>query len=212
MSNVLNQVGKSIVYTPQALDRDGICLAQLRGSAGDLVLNGVLAAGNFGCQTRVTLYSAANLSAATFTVYGTTQRGAAISEAITGPNATTVSTTRNFYTVTQVAVSAAIASNVEAGIGQTLETPWVPLSSDAPLKGISVQLSAGASMTYAVQYGVVPLGANDESSILALVDSTLTAKTTSAGVAVTTPFPSIRLAITSFVSGTATLRVIETRN
>jgi len=203
----------SYVAAPTSLDADGVCQAQTTAGAGDLTINGALASGGvatFGEQQRVTLYSAADLRALTFTVYGTTRVGDSISEAITGPNAGTVTTTANFKTVTQVAVSGAVGTTGTVGNSNALETAWVALEYERPVKGISVQLSTGASLTYEVQYGAAKrTNSVAETDILALADGTLTAKTANAGIVATIPFPLIRLKITSFVSGTATLRIAE---
>jgi TPP-dependent indolepyruvate ferredoxin oxidoreductase alpha subunit len=51
--------------------------------------------------------------------------------------------------------------------------------------------------------------AEAETAVLAKADSTLTAKTASDSLVLTIPWPLIRLKITNFVSGTATLRVAE---
>lgn len=205
-----------ISYTaaPTAADRDGVCAAQTTAGAGDLVIAGALASGGvatFGEQQRVTIYSAADLHALTFTVYGATAFGDSISEAITGPNATTVTTTANFKTVTRVAVDGAVGTNVEVGNSATLETRWIGLDWHRALKGISVELSSGASLNYEVQYGARKRAnsSDPETSIFALADDTLTAKGVSAGIVANIPFPLIRLRITSFSSGTVTLRVVE---
>jgi hypothetical protein len=204
----------SYTSSPTAADRDGVCAAQTTAGAGDLVIAGALAAGGiatFGEQQRVTLYSAANLSGLTFTVYGATAFGDSISEAIAGPNAGTVTTTANFKTVTRVATDGAVGTNVEVGNSAALETKWIGLDWHRALKGISVELSTGASLTYEVQYGARKRAnsSDPETSILALADGTLTAKTVNAGLVASIPYPLIRLKITSFVSGTATLRVVE---
>lgn len=204
----------SYASAPTAADRDGVCAAQTTAGAGDLVIAGALASGGvatFGEQQRVTIYSAGNLSGLTFTVHGATAFGDSISEAIAGPNATTVTTTANFKTVTRVTVSGAVGTNVEVGNSAALETKWIGLNWHRPLKGISIELSSGASLTYEVQYGSRKRAnsSDPETSILSLADSTLTAKTASAGLVASIPYPLIRLKITSFVSGTATLRVVE---
>lgn len=202
------------VAAPTAADRDGVCAIQQLAGAGNLLIAGALASNGvatFGEQQRVTIYSAGNLSALTFTVYGLTSFNDSISEAIAGPNNGTVTTTANFKKVTQVAVSGAVGTNVEVGNSNALETPWVELMTNQPLKGISVQLSTGASLTYEVQYGTRRrLSSSDaETSVLAKADTTLTTKTSSDSLAATLPWSTIRLKITSFVSGTATLRVVE---
>jgi hypothetical protein len=203
-----------ISYTaaPTALDADGVCAAQQLVAAGNLLINGALASGGvatFGEQQRVTLYSAGNLSALTFTVYGTTHFGAVISEAVTGPNNATVTTTANFKTVTRIAASGAVGTNVTAGNSNAMETPWLELIRKYPFKGISVVVSTGASLTYEVQYGTRDRVSVAETAILAKADATLTAKTASEALAISIPWPLIRLKITSFASGTATLRVVE---
>lgn len=202
------------IVSPTAADRDGVCAAQTTEGAGNLTIAGALATAGvatFGEQQKVTIYSSADLRALTFTVYGTTTFGDSISEAITGPNAAaTVTSIANFKTVTRVAVSGVVGTNVEVGNSNALETPWVALRSGLPLKGISVEL-ASATLTYEVQYGNRNrASASDaETSIISIADTTLTAKTANAGVAVTVPWPVVRLKITSFSAGTATLRIIE---
>lgn len=205
-----------INYTssPTALDADGVCKAQTTAGAGNLTINGDLASGGvatFGEQQRVTLYSAADLRALTFTVYGTTKLGDSISEDIAGPNAGTVTTTANFKTVTRVAVDGAVGTNATVGNSNAMETGWIALDHARPAKGIAVELSSGASLTYEVQYGIRNRysSTDPETAVQALADSTLTAKTVNAGLVAQIPFPLIRLKITSFVSGTATLRVWE---
>lgn len=66
----------------------------------------------------VGIYSSGNLSSLTFTVYGEDTTGAISSEPITGPNNSTVTTVRRFRSVTQVAVSGTVGTNVEVGYTQ----------------------------------------------------------------------------------------------
>ncbi len=203
----------SYPFAPTALDADGICAAQQLVGAGDLLIDGDLAVSGvvtLGEQARVTLYSAADLSLITFTVYGTTKHGISISEEIAGPTAgATVTTTANFKTITEVAADAAVGSDVTVGNSDTLETGWVALNGYSPLKGISVQLGSTANLTYEVQYATSSVQTGDDTGVLALADGVLTGKTTSAGLVAAIPWFAMRLAITSFVAGGGTLRVTE---
>jgi hypothetical protein len=209
----------SYTFAPTALDADGVCASQTLAGAGDLTINGALASSGvatFGEQQRVTLYSTANYSLLTFTVYGTTANGAVISESLAGPNNSTVTTTSNFKTVTRIAASAALATAILAGNSNALETPWLRLNQYAPLKGIIVELSSGASLTYEVQYGTRVAQTDDgvavaETAIVAVADATLTAKTATATTAATLPWPLIRVKVTSYASGSGVLRVAEAR-
>lgn len=99
---------------------------------------------------RVTITAAADESARTFTVYGTTFGGAAISEVIAGPNIATATSTLDFATVTRIAVDAATAGAVEAGLAQSGGSRWVRMDSWANA-GSVVQVGISGTITYSVQ-------------------------------------------------------------
>ena len=63
----------------------------------------------------LTLTSAGNISGVTFTVTGTDIAGNALTEDITGPNNTTVTGSKFFNTVTNVAVDGAVGTNTSVG-------------------------------------------------------------------------------------------------
>ena len=135
-----NWVSNSLVryfQEPSALDADGIATAQTPTAAGNLTLDGALTAtinGNSvyapsvsstaetadGAWARkIGITSDGDDSGVTFTVYGTDVNGKALSEAVTGPNATvaytTNSTAANFKSVTRIAISAAGTGNITVG-------------------------------------------------------------------------------------------------
>jgi hypothetical protein len=204
----------SYTFSPTALDADGVCASQTLGGAGNLTINGALASGGvatLGEQARITLYSTANYSAVTFTIYGTDTMGRSISEAMAGPNNNTVTSTLNYKTVTRIASSGALSTAILAGNSNALETPWIRLNPREPVKAISVEMSSGASFTYEVQWanrGLESITTN-ESDLVAFGDSTLTAKSASAMLVTTTPVQAARVKITSFASGSGALRVTE---
>lgn len=140
-----------------ALDRDGIGVAQQLVGAGDLALAGALASGGVGImdtQRRVGIYSAGNLAARTFTVYGTNDDGIAISEAVTGPNNATVSTVLDYKTVTRVAVSGAVGSDVEVGTTGVGATKPIKLNPHISPFSVSLflKIASGATVNATVQY------------------------------------------------------------
>lgn len=104
-----------------AADRDGWAAAQTTGGAGNLTLTGA----NPLVPLEFTLYSTGNLSAVTFTVTGLGIDGSAQTEALTGPNNATKTSTKAFSSVTQVAVSAAVATAVEVGWSDSAESKSV---------------------------------------------------------------------------------------
>lgn len=109
---------QSALIEAAAADADGVCASQTPGGAGNLTINGALASGGtvtFDEPRQVTIAGTGNEAGKTFTITGTDETGAAASEAIAGPNNSTVTTTTYFATVTQVAVDAGTAAAVTVG-------------------------------------------------------------------------------------------------
>ena len=125
---------RPVVFNWPAAGAATIAALQQLGAAGNLILNGTLAApiqpGQSraivlpGIQRGISLTSAANLSAINFTVTGINLRGAVVSETIAGPNANTVVTTVEFSIITSVAANAAVGSDVSVGTGEVGSTNW----------------------------------------------------------------------------------------
>lgn len=102
-------------------DADGIAQSQTPAGAGNLTLNGALQLGKFySSPVRVSITGGSDESGKTFTVTGKNSAGATITEAITGPNATTVFGSTEFAYVTQIAVSAATTGAITAGVQGTV--------------------------------------------------------------------------------------------
>ena len=70
---------------------------------------------NTNLAAKVTLTSSGNLSARTVTITGTDIAGNSQTEDITGPNATTVTSTKFYNTITSVAGDASLGSEVRRG-------------------------------------------------------------------------------------------------
>lgn len=122
-------VASSFTKTLTASSVNNICLVQTTAGAADLILNGAAVVSGVAIldtQRRVSLTSAGNDSAINFTIYGTNDAGKTISETIAGPNANTVSTSQDFKTVTRIAASALVGTNVSAGTTGVGSTPWWP--------------------------------------------------------------------------------------
>lgn len=149
---------RPITITKQldAADDNGIATAQQLGAAGDLTLDGALVSGgvaDLGTPRRVGITVAvADLSAVNFTVYGTTSQGFEISETIAGPNNNTVSTTRDFATVTRVAADAAVGTDVIVGTTGVGATEWMPLDIYASNGRTTIDTIVTGTVNYTVQY------------------------------------------------------------
>lgn len=191
---------------PEAADRNGIAEAQTLVGAGNLTLDGALASGGVATldvPRHISLYSAGNISAVTFVVTGTDRFGNAITEAITGPNATTVKGAKNFQTVTQIAADGAVGSDVEAGSADEAETAWFPLNHCVRGLTTRVALTTGASLTFGLQMtmdDVQALGFQ-ENDADAFDDASITGESAAAHGHTEGVFTAARIAVTGHTTG-----------
>lgn len=135
------------LYSPATEDTDGLVndatgatspLTQLSTGPGD------------GLAHQIAIVSAANLSAITFTLTGTDADGVTLTEAVTGPNATTVESTGYFKTVTSIAISATLGANtVDLGWADEFVTPTIQLNTYA--QGVSGNVDVTGTIDYTVQ-------------------------------------------------------------
>ena len=114
---------------------NGISLFQTTTANTPLLLNGsyvnkttrIVNFIDFGIVPRVTLNSAANLSAINFLITGY-QNGVFISETLAGPNANTVTSVNCFDTVTQIIPNTTNASSVQVGVASVGYFPMILLN------------------------------------------------------------------------------------
>ena len=111
-STALTLNGSSVTAT----DTDGIVDAETLSSAGNFTLDGAQTSSGSatGLNSFLTIVSSNNISSVTFTITGTDIDGTSQTETITGVNNNTVTSTKIFKTVTQIASNAS-ASAVNVG-------------------------------------------------------------------------------------------------
>jgi len=149
---------RPIVQTRQlaAAVANGVALDQQLGAAGDLTLNGSFVdsdgVAQLGTQRQVIFESAGNIATVVFTITGTDDSGAIISEDVTGINASTVPTTLNYATVTQIAADAAFASDVEVGTNSIGASQTVPLDQYISPFNVTLGLIISGVVDVTVQY------------------------------------------------------------
>jgi len=202
--------GPNTTATRSALKFKTVTNVRISGAGTGNIEVGSMGVGTMDVPRHVSIYCAGNMSGVTFTVYGTNRYGSDITEAITGPNATTVNGNKNFKTIERVAASGAVGTDIEVGSADELESQWIPLSRE-DVVGIGVALSSGASMTYSVHktYSDIRSSSFTEDNAVALdISTALTDATTTISGSITSPVVAVRLEIVSFVSGTATLSII----
>lgn len=190
------------------LDRDGISAAQTTAGAGNLTIGGALASGGavtFDLPRRVAIYSAGNLSSITFTVIGTDRQGRPLSEAIAGPNNSTVLTNAKFATVTQVAVSGAVGTNVEVGVTAAFESRWILVDHTKNPIAVSISGAQTGTMTWGVEWTNRDIfGLREHEIAGATAHATATNKSASYGetTAAHGPVTAMRFVVSSWTSGT----------
>ena len=129
----------------QALDADGISAAASVGNNAALTIGGALADGgsvtNVGGRI-VTILSAGNDAAKSFTVVGTDVNGDAQTESITGANAGTATGGVHFKTVSSITAVGNPAGNVSAGVNASAAD--VIFAGRSRLQGVNMVCSATA--------------------------------------------------------------------
>lgn len=207
---IMNPVNLSLTFT---VDPDGIALSQTPGGAGDFTLNGVLVSGGVAtldAAQKVSFTSGSDESGDTYTVTGTDNDGRALIETLSGPNATTVKTTEYFKTVTQISTDGAATGAITIGSGDEGVTQTIPtdiLSNPFSLS-MGVTLTSGASLTYEAQHTFHDIQDFTVNPVWFPNDG-LTAKTANDDGNIAFPVTGLRLSISSFVSGTASMIAIQ---
>lgn len=163
-------MAKPVVFNWTAANTTDVCKLQTTSGAGSLVINGNLTSNKIGipnspsasnpsgysatfigCSRTVSVTSAANNSAINVTITGILN-GASQSETITGPNITTVYTTKLFDVVTAVSVNGATAGGgISVGSGSTGQTHWHGYDYYVPCAATSVSIGVTGTIDYSFQ-------------------------------------------------------------
>ncbi len=101
---------------------DNVALAQKPLGAGALALNGPLTSGGtltLAAADKLKIASTGNISSRTFTITGTSASGSAQNETITGPNNSTVTSTKTWKTVTSITINGSALANITVGTNAT---------------------------------------------------------------------------------------------
>lgn len=136
-----------------AASANSIALSQTPAGAGALTINGALASGGvatIAVPARITIASVGNDSGNTFVVVGTDHAGNSITETITGPNATSVTSVLTYKTVTSVTISAAAVGAITVGNSQSGSSPSIALDPWA-FPQVAIQCSVTGTVNYTVQ-------------------------------------------------------------
>lgn len=185
---------------------NNICLDQTTAGAANLTINGALASGgavSLNDAWRLDLESTANLSGVNFTITGTDADGNAQTETIAGPNNNTVTTTKYFKTITQIAASGAVGTNISIGTTDEFVTKTYPLD----LYGNEIGTQVAVNVTGTIDFTVEEIATNPYDLTITknwLALTAFTTKTADTSSTLLYPAPAIRLKVNSFTySGAA---------
>jgi hypothetical protein len=172
---------------------NSICQSQTPGGAGALTLNGSLVSGGvayLGQNQRIYITGGSNESAKTFAVVGTklTPLGlTSVTETITGPNASTVSSINQYYTIISITASAGTTGAITVGqygtatLDVARQVLFTPAGADS---GITYTISGTDVSGTAISETVTGVN-NPSTAVTTLSYLTITSLSTSGAVAST---------------------------
>jgi hypothetical protein len=192
-------------------DADGIAQAQQLVAAGDLTLNGALVAGGTAQlteQRKVAVTSGGNVSTVIFTIYGTDQAGNSITDTVTGVSGNTVSTTLDFLTVTRVAASAAVSSDVTVGTTGVGASQPIPLDLYLDPFNVSLYIDVTGTVNVTAQYTGDATVLTSTGPFTWFNHSDLTSKSSDSVGTIISPVTAVRL-LTNSGTGSAVFTVVQ---
>jgi len=170
-------------------------------AAGDLNLNGSLtSSGTLSLPTaqKIDFESAADVSAATLTITGTTELGVGTTETISAPVSNTVTTAKYWKTISQIASSASIGTNMSAGVSDEAKSQTVPMNRYNHT-GTTIAIDIGGTINYTVNETFIDVQGTDTVNWIAI--SALTSKTADLNTTLTNSHEGLQFVVSSYSSG-----------
>jgi len=197
---------------PVAADTNSLAEAQQLAGAGNLTLTALAGTGFASAQQGSLTVAVANLSGVNFTWYGTDADGHLQTETIAGPNNNTVTTTKYWLTVTQIAASAAVGTDVIAGNTALAVSSTFICDYINSVASMGYGFTQTGTATYKLQHtydDVFDASQTVSSAKTWFDDATVTGKSAAFNYSMTNAVRGSRLAITAWTSGTVTGTLIQ---
>jgi hypothetical protein len=213
----------TFTVTPAAASANNIALSQTASGAGNVTLNGAAVSGGVATldiARRVGIASTSTLTSLTFTLTGTDRYGYTQSETITGPNNSTVVSTLDYKTITNISISGSTTGNSftvgTVATNGAFTTPWYvgDYRTGKPLLAV---INVTGTINYTVQYTQESL--NDQSltvaqqiarlqnpDVFSSTDTNVVTATTDQSTTFIMAVPGVRVLVNSYSTG-ATLKV-----
>lgn len=196
----------------QAADTDGIAQSQTPGAAGNLTLNGSLMSQDTldtnGHAREILITCAGADAGRTLTITGKVlPNGDDVSEAVSGSNGSTSVSTKQFISITSVAIDAASAGAIQVGTNGNGSSVAKPL--DRKINPFQASIACVGSLTGTITFGVEMTFDNiflNPTDPVWFAHDTITAETASAFGNLDKPVQAIRTVIDSSGSGGGSVR------
>ncbi len=191
-----------------AASANNIAQSQTPGAAGNFTLNGstvVNGVAVLDTARQVLLTFAASEVGHNFTLFGTNQSGAPISEVIAGTGIGTVASVLNYKTITRVAISAAATGAIQIGTNTVGASDWRNLNLGVSPFNVGLAVIISGTVNFTVNYTYEDPNAPVGVAPVAFAITALSAKAANTdGGLLNTPVAAVQLVINSG-TGTATL-------
>lgn len=100
----------------------------------------------------VTITSAGNDSARTFTILGIGPNGETQSENLAGANVGVATSTKTFASVASIYVNGATAGAIQAGVAQSGYSQWIPMDIYTPNQVTTISATVSGTVNYSIEY------------------------------------------------------------
>jgi hypothetical protein len=200
---------KRFTYTLVALNDDGyIEVAEGTGAGPWTTFAGQP---GDGCSHPVTIYSAQNISDHTFTITGTDAEGRTISETITGPNATTVTSVKYYATLTSITVNSTLGTDdFICGWTALAHTPIYPVNFPGTV-GPTLGVVIGGTVTYSGMQANGDVFSLPSDTLYFVAITGMAGATVSAYVTAPAGTTGLRIHVASHTSGTLAITFSQGR-
>lgn len=138
-----------VSYTYQAVSDTVIAAAQTLTGAGSMTLSTTTTMTD-GVNHQITLVSTGDISGVNFTITGTDVDGVSLTETITGPNNSTVASTKYYYTVTSIVADGAVGTNTSAGINALTRSRRIPVEHRSGSFNVGLAVVKSGTVTFDV--------------------------------------------------------------
>lgn len=181
------------------VDADGIAQSQTPGGAGNLTLNGALGT-TLDFARKLVITTGADESSRTITVTGTGENGAALVEAITGPNATTGESTGYFKTITTIAIDGAASGTITVGTVDEVVSRCYPIPTGAD-GASAIQVVPTGTINFTIEETLSDVFSADTTAADYVSISALASKTASIIGSATRGATGLRVKVNSYTNG-----------